>query len=700
MLSYILLFGGCMKYTILIAVFLSNLVFAEDFFEDEFEIMSNISTGRDVLASKSASIVSVLDQSYFKQHGFNYVKEAIGSVNGIYLAENTLAQSHSYVCRGNTSKYNSEVLFMINDTPIKSLLHGNVLSGTWVNMSLKYIDKIEVIRGSGSAVYGADAFSCVINLYTKKEDDVVAMLVGTNETYQLYYANSFEKGNLSGSLGILYEESDGFNAKADRDAQTSFDDIMGTNASLAPNKGSFQYESLDIFTNIDYKNLNIYLLKQQRSNIGGGFGLNQSIDHDGEYSSNRNLIQVEYADNFIDTIETTIKLSQFDYAEESETPAKLNPSGTVICASPDPSSCVMYTDGIIGEPEIYEKHQSISLNNFYYELTDHILRFGIGYNFNSIYKSKDTNNFIDTDGNGFGDNLNTFDDTEFIFAPEKNRHNTFAFIQDEWDFSSDIVLTLGGRLDSYNDFGNTFNPRVSLVWNTNESITNKFIYGKAFRAPTIAELYAKNNPVALGNPDLEPETIDSFEYAIIFNNHDDLNILSNIYYYKVSDDIRFVTDDNITKANNVGSVEGYGLEFESHYIFAKNMKLSSQYAYQYTYDLESKKSITNYPSHMANISLHGNFGKSLSSNLDLVYVGKKTYTNVVGVNKDNATVNDSTTMNIVFNYNIHDTDISLIVNNVFDVRTKNSYISNNPAFSDLVFPVGERAIYLQTSFEL
>ena len=57
------------------------------------------------------------------------------------------------------------------------------------------------------------------------------------------------------------------------------------------------------------------------------------------------------------------------------------------------------------------------------------------------------------------------------------------------------------------------NPRLALVWSTSYQLTTKFLYGEAFRAPSFAQTRAINNPLILGNLDLKPEEIKSYELA-------------------------------------------------------------------------------------------------------------------------------------------------------------------------------------------
>ena len=89
-------------------------------------------------------------------------------------------------------------------------------------------------------------------------------------------------------------------------------------------------------------------------------------------------------------------------------------------------------------------------------------------------------------------------DTDEVFMPEADRESYFVYVQGVVQMAPDWELTAGGRFDDYTDIGSTTNPRLALVWSTSLNLTTKFLYGRAFRAPSFAELLTLNNPVALG----------------------------------------------------------------------------------------------------------------------------------------------------------------------------------------------------------
>ncbi len=157
-----------------------------------------------------------------------------------------------------------------------------------------------------------------------------------------------------------------------------------------------------------------------------------------------------------------------------------------------------------------------------------------------------------------------------------------AMLQDEWQIAPDWHLTAGLRYDYYTDFGSTVNPRLALVWDVTERLTSKLLYGKAFRAPTFAEMGNVNNPVILGNPNLEPETNHTVELAFDYRPWHNLRTAANVYYYAIEDLIQPVLDANGTSATaqNTGEQTGYGLELEWNWQMTENWNFRGNYAWQ------------------------------------------------------------------------------------------------------------------------
>ena len=163
-----------------------------------------------------------------------------------------------------------------------------------------------------------------------------------------------------------------------------------------------------------------------------------------------------------------------------------------------------------------------------------------------------------------GGTLTNVTGTSLAYLPDVHRTVTSLVAQDEWQITADWQLTAGVRYDDYSDFGGTFNPRVALVWDINEQITSKLLYGKAFRAPNFVEQFTQNNPVVLGNKNLKPETINTYEWALNYRPSSSLSTAVNLFYYQINDLVSQVPDPSglTSTYQNSGNQNGYGSEFE------------------------------------------------------------------------------------------------------------------------------------------
>ncbi|NRF48562.1 TonB-dependent receptor [Pseudomonas stutzeri] len=114
-----------------------------------------------------------------------------------------------------------------------------------------------------------------------------------------------------------------------------------------------------------------------------------------------------------------------------------------------------------------------------------------------------------------------------------------VFIQDEIALATDWALTLGARLDDHEIFGRETSPRAWLVWRATPELTFKAGYGEAFRAPTLKQISpnyvgAEGPHTFLGNADIKPETSRSFELGVDW--HDERGAYTaNLYRNEIDD---------------------------------------------------------------------------------------------------------------------------------------------------------------------
>ncbi|MDA9983777.1 TonB-dependent receptor [Porticoccaceae bacterium] len=570
----------------------SGLDFA-GFYGDEDYV--SIATGSTQPIAKAPAVASVITASQIRAMGARDIDQVLESVPGLHLTRSPLYNS-MYIFRGVNADFNPQVLMLINGIPITNLFQGD-RNLVWTGMPVESISRIEVIRGPGSALYGADAFAGVINIVTKTPDEVkhnsAGVRVGSFDTTDVWFTAAGEKGELAYMGSLELTQSDGSDAQIDSDAQSLLDLITGTAASNAPGSVNRSAENIDLRLEASYKKLRLRAGSQIRNNIGDGAGAAQALNPENKFSSKRFNIDLTYTDEeMFDNTLVEFQTSYFDTSQEVEgnfilypagsTGPFLNPFGVPIFPP--------FPDGVIGNPEIFERHARFGVRMEHSGIEKHHISAGAGYYDGEIDKITEWKNFginPDTELPILpGDPLVDVSDTPYVFLTEDSRDNSYVFLQDVWLLANDWELTAGLRYDNYSDFGSTTNPRLALVWSTSYKLTTKFLYGEAFRAPSFAQTRAINNPLILGNINLKPEEIKSYELAFDYRPNYELTLMTNFFYYDWTDIIQFIPDTNNSTrtAQNSGEQTGYGMEFEATWQATDNFTLTGNFAVQNSTD--------------------------------------------------------------------------------------------------------------------
>ncbi|MEH6466427.1 MAG: TonB-dependent receptor [Porticoccus sp.] len=563
----------------------------------EMELMSlyggeefiSIATGSEQPIHKAPAVASVVTEKQIEQMGATDIDEVLETIPGLHVARDAAGYNPIYTFRGIYAGYNPQVLMLINGIPITNLFQGD-RNLVWGGMPVQAISRIEVIRGPGSALYGADAFAGVINVVTHEADGVselkTGVRYGTHNTKDYWLRGGGSVGDLKYYGVVESHETDGFDEKIRSDQQSNFDSGLGTNASLAPGSVNMERENIDARVELAYKNFRLRGGAQIREDAGDYAGAAQALSADNEFSSDRLNVDLTYEnEEFLDDLAIKVQTSYLHTTQEVEGDLVLYPEGTVV---PPIGGFGVYAEGVIGTPELKERHTRFNFSSLYSGINRHKIAFGTGYYHGELYEVEESKNFGIDPSTGLpippGDPVVDVTDTEYVFITEGGRENTYVFIQDVWQLFNDWELTAGVRYDHYSDFGDTVNPRLALVWSTSRNLTTKFIYSEAFRAPSFAQTRAINNPLVLGNPELDPEEMKSYEIAFDYRPQHDLTFNLNAFYYKWEDIIQFIPGPGGAVAQNAGEQTGHGLEFEVSWQATREIDITSNFSWQKSTD--------------------------------------------------------------------------------------------------------------------
>lgn len=534
-------------------------------FEELAQLQVSIATGtprRLAAAPATASVITALE---LEAMGARDIGEALEAVPGLHVSNGSVQYAPRYYIRGITSSYNPHTLVLVNGLPQTSLFfadRGERIPALY-SLPVRVLERIEIIRGPGSALYGADAFAGVINLITRSPHDLqggeLSASSGSFATSRATLMQAARGGGVKALFAASWLETRGdSSAVIARDAQTNIDDLgLGAPASLAPATAPTGASIADLRADLAFQDFRLRLGWMEARDTGAGQGLNEALDLSSTAEQHRGHVDLGWsrADLAPDWL-LEARLSYL-YSDNRNSGVYLYPAGAFGGSFPD---------GVWARPNLFEENARADLGATHTGVADHVIRLGAGFYWGDLFKTTTANNYVLVGGiptprpGGVAD----VSDTAEVYQPENQRTSAYLFAQDEWALAADWSLTSGLRYDRHDEFGSTVNPRLALVWLTTPTLTSKLIYGEAFRAPSFFELYGRSNPVALGNPDLKPEKLRSVELGLSWNPWPTLSWESSIYALRVHDFIDFVNDPGqptFTARNSV-RIRGQGLETE------------------------------------------------------------------------------------------------------------------------------------------
>lgn len=662
------------------------------------------STGTERKLSDAPSIATVITAKQIERSTARTLFEVLQMVPGLHAYHSPeQVMKENYDIRGINSAYSAQILTLINGNSIDTVSNGSPTVAFTFPASL--IKRVEIIRGPGSAIYGADAFSGVINIITKDADYLidnsqVGVRYGsfnTTETY-LNYGESFE--NFDIGINLTYIKSDGDrDRRISSDLQTTMDGMFATSVSHAPGPLETRYDNIGADISVEYENIKLHITAHSNRDSGTQMGAGQTLDPNGKMTTDMLIADLTYSYDISDSINWTNSLVY--HYNKMHYFFNLFPAGTILPIGGDGNAFsgvagggnVLFTDGYIGNPGIKENIYTYKSTFLFNNFDEHQIRLGIGVTY-AQEKAFETQNFgpgiIDGTVSPISGQLTDTTGTPFIFVPNEERTLYFLSLQDEITFSDKINLTAGVRYDYYDDFGGTLNPRLGLVWQTSDELSTKLLYGRAFRAPSFAELYIKNNPLALGNPDLDPEIIDMLELGFNYTPNKKLYGLLNFYIYEARDMIAIVQESKGKVSQNSINQVGAGFELELGYQLSDDLLFQGDYAYRWTEDLKTKAPATYIPLHIGNLRVIYDFNRATKFSYNMHIVS-----NIArAVTDTRPKVAGYAISHISLNHKIDDVTATLAVRNLLD---KKYYEPSSDAIAgDL--PAEGRSVFVELKY--
>ena len=387
-------------------------------------------------------------------------------------------------------------------------------------------DRIEIVRGPQSALYGSDAISGVINFITKPGEGKPSVRASTaNGTY------------LKGDHNYIGEQSVGF---------TGANEWFG--ASLA-------YARVDdngyLDVNDDYYN----------NTFSGRVDLNPmdnlNFTFTGRYEDAKDKFPTEDAGDKYSPLDPNQDLKTDDWVSGINGQYQMFPwlEHVVLLG-------YHYNKMNFNDPEDLPAD---SFGAFFSETEEK--HYSVDYHFNIRYPATETMRSTFTAGFEYLDE-NYDQQTKSIFLGfesrdklNKDRDNRGWYAQEQLTFFDHLHLTAGARYEDNSEFGNEFVPRGSVAYDLTQTGTVfRAAAGKGFKTPTFTENFAQG--FATGNPDLKPEKSYSWEVGVDQALWKDKIVVGATYFYQKFDDlITYINQaDPLPDFENIQAAKSQGIE--------------------------------------------------------------------------------------------------------------------------------------------
>jgi outer membrane receptor for ferrienterochelin and colicins len=509
-------------------------------------------TQRITEAPASVTVISATDIETF---GWRTLADALRSVRGFHV---TYDRNYSYVgvrAFGRPTDYNNRVLLLLNGHRVNDSIYDGALLGTEFPLDMAMVDRIEVVRGPGSALYGTSAFFAVVNVITKRGAHVSA-----------------------GDVQLEAASLDTYKARASH----GWSDANGRDLLLSVTR----YQS-------------------------GGHGSLYFPEFDAP-DTNNGLATGNDADEATNVL-ATARVGNFQFNGVVGDRTKRVPTGSWGTTFNDPG---YFTRDVRGWGTIgYTRDlgpAALTVGGYY----DRYHYSGL-YPFGPLYDDGAFSDAVGGDATvrwrtgrhafttGVEQRTNLRQNQWYGLGQQRDiddrrsSQEVAAFAQDEISLTSRLAAVVGARYDWWSLKGGTGRPRLGLVYRTADDTAIKALYGEAYRAPNLYELYYTSAQVAAAG-DLEPELARTMELVFERRLGRRVRATATGYYTRSSNliDPEFTYNESIRYVNKE-SARSSGVELEAESRWSSGVLVRGSLAVQRAMAIEAGQPLSNAPGELA-----------------------------------------------------------------------------------------------------
>ncbi|MBI5779839.1 MAG: TonB-dependent receptor [Planctomycetes bacterium] len=421
--------------------------------------------------------------------------------------------------RGVPSNYGPQrVLVMMDNRPVNEEYLGDV---DFRFLPVDNVERVEIVRGPASALYGSNAVGGVINLITKSGRESPILNLATNSgsfnTSGATLQHARQTGSLAYFISAGEQTTDGYIKNSDGTAKNWSTQNISTRGNWQVNDESSVALSVG---------------------INNGKGIEENFTRD----QNTNYLNLSYQTKLFNTYDGEFTARVYRNGLKQDLEWKFGAIGT-------------YDQSTLGT----QLQQSIQ------PIENHLVTFGIDAKQQDVLVSE-TNGIINETVN-----------SQAAYVQDE-------IVLSENPGGKSVIGTVGLRYDQHEEFGSAVSPRFGVVYHLNEQTSLRTAVGKGYREPTVSDMFLPLTPYGpitfQGNANVNPETLWSYELGIDHKFAKDLSARLTLYQSQLDDAWDYMRDtDNIYRPHNVTQLSMQGIEAEVKYGLTKELFTFANYTY-------------------------------------------------------------------------------------------------------------------------
>lgn len=523
-------------------------------------------------SAKSGAAVSVITAKELRHMGARTLMDALKRVPGLDVHTTNIGMPAIEV-RGLVTDSSEKVLFLINGHSVNNNLVNGGATWTYDQIQIDDIERVEIVRGPGSALYGADAFLAVINVITEHGRDLdgeeLLIAGGGRDTRQLNLSTGRETDGLEYALNLNLFDTNGDDSRVEEDGVGRSGELEAWN------------RHVDVGVNLQHANGFFMQGKYIRRKAGPYVGIANSLNDESVQNYTEYFIEAGQKRAVHDRLDLSLR-AYFDHLEANSY-WELQSEGVF----------GGFPDGVQGKPTVKNQKTGVEAQLSWLVEETHKVLAGALFEHQTQFDVKHFTNFDPNTNAPLGSFQDVSDGGNWNGSHRRDLSALYA--QSIWDVDDDLRLISGLRYDRYSDFGDELNPRVSMTWQFQPDYHLMLAYGQAFRAPSFGELHNRNNPAIQGNPDLSAEEIETFELGMNARLSPRSKARVTLFRNNISDVIR-----PGTPYQNFGRLKVRGVEAEWQHRLRSGSSFNLNYTYQYAKNERSHTRAAGVPMHKAN----------------------------------------------------------------------------------------------------